>query len=319
MRMSESGRTARRLAAIVYLGAAAVHAQETQQQAAPGAARTLARPDLALRYVEYGSGEPILVLAGGPGLPGEFLEPLAQMIAERARAIVPDQRGTGGSIPKEATAVTLEASVADLEALRLALGLDSWTVAGHSWGGRIALDYASRFPSSVKGLILVSSGGTSSTSYRQVFLDNLMARMCPDDRAAYAYWSQPAVRANDSIRADMEIRRVAIPSAFYDPTRATAYLAAFRPGKEHYNPEAAEHLIPDYERSVTSRVAALSKLQIRALIVHGRQDPMPESVALENAALLKGSRLVWLDQCGHVPWLEQPNALKKALFEFLFP
>jgi pimeloyl-ACP methyl ester carboxylesterase len=43
---------------------------------------------------------------------------------------------------------------------------------------------------------------------------------------------------------------------------------------------------------------------------------MPESVALENQKLLK-ARLVWLDRCGHWPWIEQPVALEKALFEFL--
>jgi pimeloyl-ACP methyl ester carboxylesterase len=44
---------------------------------------------------------------------------------------------------------------------------------------------------------------------------------------------------------------------------------------------------------------------------------MPELVAIENQKLLKGSRLVWLDRCGHWPWIEQPEALEKALLEFL--
>ncbi len=44
-----------------------------------------------------------------------------------------------------------------------------------------------------------------------------------------------------------------------------------------------------------------------------------ESVALESNKLLKGSRLVWLDRCGHFPWIEQPEAFEKAVFEFLFP
>jgi pimeloyl-ACP methyl ester carboxylesterase len=45
---------------------------------------------------------------------------------------------------------------------------------------------------------------------------------------------------------------------------------------------------------------------------------MSESIALENQRLLKGSRLVWLERCGHWAWIEQPAAVEKAMFEFLF-
>lgn len=34
---------------------------------------------------------------------------------------------------------------------------------------------------------------------------------------------------------------------------------------------------------------------------------------------IAGSRLVWLDRSGHWPWIEQPDAFAKAMFEFLFP
>lgn len=60
-------------------------------------------------------------------------------------------------------------------------------------------------------------------------------------------------------------------------------------------------------------------IQMAILIVHGRQDPMTESVAMDNHKLLKGSRPVWLDQCGHWPSIERPEAPEKVMFEFLFP
>ena len=41
-------------------------------------------------------------------------------------------------------------------------------------------------------------------------------------------------------------------------------------------------------------------------------------MSLENHSLLKGSQLMWLDRCGHMPWLDQPEAMEKAVFEFLF-
>jgi proline iminopeptidase len=320
------------LAAIIFGAAilpAAAHLAEAQpteaaKPAVPvigpaqgGVAKTLARPDLVLHYMDYGQGEPVLMLMGGPGFSGEGLEPVALMIATRARAIVPDQRGSGGSIPEDANAITLDATLADLEALRKELGLEKWTVWGCSWGGMLALDYASKFPSSIKGLILVDSGGPS-WDFAKVFYDNMKARMSADDRSAQQYWSQPDVVGRDRMRAEVEGIRAILPSQFYDRAKAPQAIAILKIGREHYNPEAAEHLSPDFSRGAPARVEALKKVDIPTLIVQGRQDPMPESVALENQKLIKGSRLVWLDRCGHWPWIEQPEALEKATFEFLF-
>ena len=283
----------------------------------PGVAKTLSRPDLTLHYKDYGQGEPVLLLMGGPGFSGEGLEPVAQMIAKRARAIVPDQRGSGGSIPKEANRITLDATLADFEALRQSLGLEKWTVWGCSWGGMLALDYASKFPSSIKGLVLADSGGPSY-AFAKAFSDNMRARKSADDLSAHRYWSQPDVVAKDPLRAVIEMIRAMLPSQFYDRSKAHQAIAILKVGREHYNPEVDGLLSPAYDESAPARIEALKKVDIPALIIHGRQDPMPESVALENQKLLRGSRLVWLDRCGHWPWIEQPEALEKALFEFLF-
>jgi proline iminopeptidase len=283
----------------------------------PGKPKTLSRPDLVLHYKDYGQGEPVLLLMGGPGFSGEGLEPVAQMIAKRGRAIVPDQRGSGGSIPINAKAITLDATVADLEALRKDLGLEKWTVWGCSWGGMLALDYASKFPSRIKGLILADSGG-ASWDFAKDFADNMKARMSADDMSAQQYWTQPDIISKDPMRAAVETMRAILPSQFYDRTKVHQAIAIMKPGKEHYNPEAGDLLIPAFEEGTPARIEALKKADIPTLIVHGCQDPMPESVALENQKLLKGSRLIWLDRCGHWPWIEQPVALEKAMFEFLF-
>jgi proline iminopeptidase len=281
-----------------------------------GIMKTLIRPDLTLHYRDYGQGKPVLILMGGPGFSGEGMEPVAQMIAKKGRAIVPDQRGSGGSIPEDPQAVTLDATIADFEALREDIGLEKWTVWGCSWGGMLAMDYASKFPDSIKGLILVGSGGTSWASFSKVLSDNMNARMSADDHAAVEYWSQSDVVAIDPLRANIERIRAILPSQFYDRSKAHQAIAILKLGKEHYNPDAGHYLAEDYEQQAGARIEALRQVKIPTLIIQGRQDPMPESVALENQKLLK-ARLVWLDRCGHWPWIEQPVALEKALFEFL--
>ncbi len=272
---------------------------------------------MVLRYRDYGQGEAVLLLMGGPGISGEGLEPVAQMIAKRGRAILPDQRGSGGSIPDDPKVITLDATITDLEALRKELGLERWTVWGCSWGGMLALDYASKFPSSIKGLILVGSGGPS-WAFAKAFSDNMKARMSVDDLNAQAYWSKPDIYAKDPARADFELMRAMLPSQFYDRAKAHEAIATFKPVKESSNPDFGEQVSTAFDQGAPARIESLKNLDIPALILHGRQDPMPESIALENQGLLKGSRLVWLDRCGHWAWIEQPAAVEKAMFEFLF-
>jgi proline iminopeptidase len=60
----------------------------------------------------------------------------------------------------------------------------------------------------------------------------------------------------------------------------------------------------------------LRRIVSPTLIIHGRQDPIPLASS-EACASALGATLVVLDQCGHVPYVEQPDALFAAIEEFL--
>jgi proline iminopeptidase len=60
----------------------------------------------------------------------------------------------------------------------------------------------------------------------------------------------------------------------------------------------------------------LESVHVPALITHGRQDPIPLESS-EAAARALGARLVILEECGHVPYVEQPARLLRAIEEFL--
>jgi len=64
------------------------------------------------------------------------------------------------------------------------------------------------------------------------------------------------------------------------------------------------------------RLAAIRSRSTRALIVHGRQDPIPLASS-EAAAAALDATLVVLEDCGHVPYVERPDALFAALADFL--
>lgn len=144
--------------------------------------------DLRVRLLDPAAGTPkatVIALAGGPGqaatpLLEQFAGELGQ--AGRSRRVVTfDQRGTGGSGPlrcaaagraagtlSEAvsrcaeqigarrTAYTTAASVADLEAVRAALGAERVVLFGTSYGTKVALDYAAAHPERVERLLLDS-------------------------------------------------------------------------------------------------------------------------------------------------------------------
>jgi proline iminopeptidase len=124
-----------------------------------GARRTFRLPVSAvheLHVEEWGNpaGQPVVCLHGGPGA---GLDAGERRLFEPAvyRVIHFDQRGCGRSTPfaslEENTTWDL---VADLETLRLALGLSSWLLFGGSWGVTLALAYAQMHPGRVTGMIL---------------------------------------------------------------------------------------------------------------------------------------------------------------------
>ncbi|WP_296749570.1 prolyl aminopeptidase [Thiobacillus sp.] len=99
-------------------------------------------------------GIPVLFVHGGPGSgtsPNQrrFFDPV------RYRIVLFDQRGCGRSTPHgELTDNTTPHLIADMEALRAELGIDSWLVFGGSWGSTLALAYAEAHPQRCRGLVL---------------------------------------------------------------------------------------------------------------------------------------------------------------------
>jgi len=100
------------------------------------------------------AGKPLVFVHGGPGGGCEawhrqFFDP------KRYRIVLFDQRGCGRSTPyAELRENTTWDLVADMEAIREALGIDAWVVFGGSWGSTLALAYAETHPQRTLALIL---------------------------------------------------------------------------------------------------------------------------------------------------------------------
>lgn len=117
------------------------------RHAAPG------KPPLAGWVLGQSQGEPWLVLHGGPGsvAQGGLLAPFE---ADTHWAWVLQQRGSGVLTGRRSGRWHVDALLADMETLRLQLGLVRWSVLGGSWGALVALAYVQKHPEAVSRVVL---------------------------------------------------------------------------------------------------------------------------------------------------------------------
>ena len=104
-----------------------------------------------------GAEIPIIAVNGGPGLSHAYMmqNDLWQRVAAHRLVVLYDQRGTGASKHLQADAPqSMEAQVADLDAIRRTLALERVAVLGDSYGGMIAMAYAAAHPEHIARLIL---------------------------------------------------------------------------------------------------------------------------------------------------------------------
>lgn len=113
---------------------------------------------LRLHYVEWGNKDaPPIILLHGLRAYAHWFDEFAEAAASRYRLIALDQRGRGLSGWAADGLYNTDAYVADLEALRLHLGLDRMSLMGHSMGGTNVVNYTAAYPQHVEALIIIDS------------------------------------------------------------------------------------------------------------------------------------------------------------------
>lgn len=138
----------------------------------------------------------LLYLHGGPGAGSyDFSVYQGAKLGERLNVVMFDQRGVLRSQPlADPDTCSMRDLVDDTEALRQALGVRSWTILGHSFGGYLALSYALAYPGSVNKVIFENPAISLDSSARELLRgaadiyashgDQTKARACRDAAAA---------------------------------------------------------------------------------------------------------------------------------------
>ncbi|GAA3455715.1 alpha/beta hydrolase [Dactylosporangium matsuzakiense] len=107
-----------------------------------------------------GAREPVVFLHGGPGTPGEGLPSVtAALVAAGFDVYAYDQLGAGRSNRlSDVNGYTVARHVADLEAIRIQLGVERLILVGQSWGASLAAQYLAAHPAAVRAVVFTGPG-----------------------------------------------------------------------------------------------------------------------------------------------------------------
>jgi pimeloyl-ACP methyl ester carboxylesterase len=261
-------------------------------------------------YVTAGEGPP-LVLVHGITSSAETWKDVVPLLAEHYTVIAPDLMGHGRSA-KPRGDYSLGAYASGVRDLIVALGHDRATIAGHSLGGGVAMQFAYQFPERIERLVLVSSGGLG----RQVHLALRSAALPGAELVLPILGAAQLHRLGGAIgqlagavglRSGPDLREIAAGLAsFGDWEARRAFVHTVRgiiePGGQRVNASDRLYLAAD----------------VPTMLVWGENDPIiPVRHGRRAHDLIPGSRLEVFPEAGHFPHGTDPYRFARVLREFV--
>lgn len=268
-----------------------------------------------LHFKTFGTGKPILIINGGPGMNSDGFATVAQELAKmNFKTIIYDQRGTGKSTidnPNK-TNITMDLMVEDIETLRRHLKIEKWTILGHSFGGIMATYYASKHPEAIDKLIFSSSGGVDMkfTSYVQKRLSANLTSIESDSLNFY----QRKRETGDNSQKTIEKRAHFLAKAYvFDKSKSTGIAQRMTTTNYTINSLVFEDLLKipfDCSNS-------FQNFKQPVLILQGKNDIISIETAQEIAKAFPNSKLILMENCGHYGWLDANELYYDSINEFL--
>lgn len=249
-----------------------------------GATEWRVSQDLVCTVKDSGTGAPIVFLHGLVGL-NEHWEGVVENLGGRGRCVLfqlplLQLRGDDCSI-HGATRLTEKFLSEHVR--------EPAVLVGNSFGGHIALRIALNRPDLVRGLVLAGSSGLIEKS----MVSDVQIRPSREwlrRKIGELFYDQSKMREADLDRAFGELS---------DRGGARAMVKLSRSARKDF---LGDHI---------------GEIIVPTLLIWGRQDIVTPPEAAEGFhRMIRGSKLVWLDNCGHAPMIERPDQFARALHEF---
>lgn len=251
----------------------------------------------------------IITHHGAPGL-GSRAEPRASFgrLADEYRVLVFDARGSGQSEGKGD--FSHEQWAADIDGLREWIGAETIVIAGGSYGGFMAMEYATRYPDRVAAVVLRDTSADNSNGHlareNALASDRVKVDMEKFDRIDVGQ-----VRDNDDLR-DCWREILPLYDFVYDPEAVERKVAATPYRYEAHNYAFSVNL-PQYDLK-----PLLPSISVPTLITVGRTDWITPVTCSETIArLVPDSTMVVFEKSGHSPQIEEAEAWTQTVRDFL--
>lgn len=273
-----------------------------------------------LAYNVYGTGPILFAHPGGPGMDWGYDR--MPEVETFATVVYIEPVGTGrSSLEAGPRGFTLDRYAADVESLRVRLGQGPITLLGHSHGGFVAQTYALRYPGSLSGLILYDTTPTTGPEW-QKDVEAGIARFKEEPwfADAAAALAEETTATTDSAMTAIFHRE--FPLYVADWTRRQNELEGYRNAfRCHVAPTRATDPTSKREVGVAPALEVrdrLSRITAPTLLIVGRMDFVtPEKYSRIIQKEIRDSRLVVLEQSGHMGHVEEPEAFADAVRGFI--
>jgi pimeloyl-ACP methyl ester carboxylesterase len=255
-------------------------------------------------WVRSGTGPGrVLLLHGGPGLDQDYLDEVADDIGPTWTVACFQQRGLAPSTPDGP--YDIETALADIVAVLDALGWDRAVLAGHSWGGHLALHAALAIPDRLQGVLCLDPLGGVGDGGMAAFAAELLGRT-PDEGRRRC--DEIDAEAGDTPSEDQAQEQLEIvwPAYFADPSSAPPYRTRICVPANLGLHASLLRLLPELDRS-------LSAISVPLGILMGERSPMPVTAGADVVDRVAGSWLRVVEGGGHFFWLERPGEVGAAL------
>jgi len=238
------------------------------------------------RYIEKGTGQPIIILHGLMGGLSNFKGVYTYFSEKNYRVIIPELPVYDLPLLK----TTVKDFALHLDKFIQCMDLDQVVLLGNSLGGHIGLLYTKLFPSKVKGLIITGSSG---------LYENAMGDGYPK-------------------RGDYNYIKTKSEEVFYDPNVATKEIVDDVYATVNDRNKLIKTLAIAKSAIRHNMAKDLPNMKTPIAIIWGAQDCVtPPNVAEEFNKLLPQSTLYWIDKCGHAPMMEHPDRFNEITEEWL--